>query len=87
MSYEEISTSYPKARKTYHCEWCNQVIDKNEIHFQRSYKWEGNLNSGRMHLECEDSMNSYPHDDLRDGWQPGDFDRGQKWDEEENAQV
>lgn len=77
MSYSEISSSYPKARKQYRCEWCNEIILIGEKHFQRSYKFDDNFRNGRMHLECEKSMNEYPdRDDLIDGWMPGDFKRG-----------
>ncbi len=75
MSYREISTSRPKAQKEYGCEWCGQRIEKGEVHFQRSYHWEGEFTNGRMHLECEAEMNKAPRDEIAEGWIPGDFGR------------
>lgn len=80
MSYSEISSSHPKARKEHRCEWCNQKILKGEKHFHRSYRFEGNFNNGRMHLECELAMDKSDHGDLQDGWIPGDPNRGETLD-------
>ena len=80
MSYTELSRSYPIGRKNYRCEWCNEVIKIKEKHFKRVFLVDNDFNDGRMHLECEKSMMTYPHeDDLRDGWMPGDFNRGEVW--------
>ena len=76
MSYQEISCSEPKARKEHRCEWCNEKICVGEKHFQRTYVFEGDFNNGRMHLECKAAMEKTPHDELIDGWMPGDFKRG-----------
>lgn len=76
MSYEEISTSHPQARKDYSCAWCNEVIAKGERHFSRVYKYEGDFTSGRMHLECEVAMYKADRDELAEGWTPGDYPRG-----------
>lgn len=76
MSYEEISTGRPQARKDYRCEWCNETIAKGDRHFYRVYKFEGDFNSGRMHLECMLAMDKAPKDELEGGWTPGDYPRG-----------
>jgi hypothetical protein len=75
MSYEEIRASYPRAKKEYRCEWCNEAITIGEKHLSRAYKFDGYFRSARMHLECENAMTKYP-DDL-DGWSPGQFKRGE----------
>ena len=72
----EISSSRPKARKEYRCEWCDEKILIGEKHFQRAYIWEGDFRNGRMHLECEEAMNKTPNDILTEGWCAGDFLRG-----------
>jgi len=81
MNYTELSTSHPIGRKNYSCEWCGELIKIKEKHFKRVYASENELQTGRMHLECEVSMNTCPRSeiDLSDGWLRGDFERGQKW--------
>ncbi len=77
MGYEEIRAGHPKARKKYNCEWCNQNIEVGEKHFSRAYKFEGDFNHGRMHLECEKAMNKSPHDLVSEGWLEGENIRGE----------
>lgn len=76
MSYSEISATYPKARKEYRCEWCNQKILVGEKHLSRAYKFYGEFQSGRMHLECESAMEKSDNGILSDGWGPGYMERG-----------
>lgn len=78
MSYTEISSSSPKARKVYSCEWCGQSIVLQEKHYARTYIFDGEFTSGRMHLECERAMLDTPVLDLEDGWSHGQFDRPEK---------
>lgn len=73
MGYEEISAKYVKGRRTYRCEWCGQVIQKGEKHLTRAYKFEGEFNCGRMHLECEEAM--YDDSDASEGWLFGSNER------------
>jgi len=77
----ELSSSHSVGRKNYRCDWCAEQIKVKEKHWKRSYVYEGEFKTGRMHLECEISMNTYPaKDELRiDGWERGDFKRGEKW--------
>ena len=77
MSYTELKATYPKGRKKYRCEWCDEQILVGEKHFYRSFIIDGDFNTGRMHLECEEAMKKTPNDDLMDGWMPGDFKRGE----------
>lgn len=76
MSYTEMRSGTPVARKNYPCEWCAETIEKGTKHFQRVYRWEGEFNNGRMHTECEQAMSRVPRQLLEDGWIPGDYARG-----------
>lgn len=76
MSYEEISAKHVVGRKEYFCEWCSESISKGEKHFVRFYAFEGQTNSGRMHLECEMAMGDEDPQNLSEGWTPGDYRRG-----------
>jgi len=76
MSYEEIRSNYPIARKQHRCEWCNEVILVKEKHFHRVYNFDCDFHDGRMHLECEAAMNKVDLINLLDGWCPGDYKRG-----------
>lgn len=79
MSYREINLTHPKARKMYRCEWCNIVIVKGERHMARVYNFCGEFQHGRMHLECEVAMEKSTSGLLSEGWQPGEFKRGEVW--------
>ena len=76
MAYEEIRAAHPVARKDYRCEWCAQTISKGEKHLHRVYRFEGDFNDGRMHLECEVAMDKSPWDEVADGWVAGEPQRG-----------
>ena len=78
MSYTELSASHPSARKEYQCEWCGQKISVGEKHLSRSFIFDGEFQTGRMHLECEKAMLATPRDELEDGWQFGSMERGVK---------
>ena len=72
MSYQLISEAHPVARKEYKCIWCGEKILKGEKYLYRFYKYEGDLNSGRMHLECEEAMEG----SNVESWEAGEFKRG-----------
>ena len=76
MSYEEINAAKVVGTKEYSCEWCAEKIAKGEKHFYRVYRYCGDFNSGRMHLECETAMRDEDPQNLQDGWTPGDYKRG-----------
>lgn len=76
MSYTELRSSEPIARKGYNCEWCAERITKGEKHAYRSFIWEGDFSTGRMHFECRAAMYEVPNDELEEGWNPGDYPRG-----------
>lgn len=42
----------PVARKQHRCVECRAPILKGEKHFRYAGKWEGDLSTGRQHLEC-----------------------------------
>jgi hypothetical protein len=81
MSYTELTTSHPKGRKDYSCEWCGEKIPKGEQHLYRSYIFDGDFNSGRMHLECERAMYKTPSQELSEGWCFGSMQRGLSFEE------
>lgn len=59
MSYCEIpeffSSRWVVARKPHRCCECGGDIPKGEFHGYFSGKWDGDLNSYRQHIECEDA--------------------------------
>lgn len=75
MSYVELRSGFIKPRKKHRCEWCAEWVELKERCFYRVYIFEGEFNHGWMHCECKLMMEKTPHDDLIDGWNPGDFDR------------
>lgn len=74
--YTELSITTPKARKEYRCVWCNEKILIKEKHVARTYIFERDFNSDRMHDECFAAMKKTPHDELCDGFMAGEFIRG-----------
>jgi len=77
MSYEEIRFKFVQGRKEYLCEWCDEIIPKGEAQLHRVYKYEGDFNDARQHMECyKNGMRKMKPDELADGWMPGDFKRG-----------
>lgn len=76
-NYTELSLTTPVGRKDYWCEWCNELIPKGTKHVSRVYIFEDDFNSGRMHDECFEASGKADHEDICDGWNQGDFKRGQ----------
>lgn len=76
MGHWELSTTHPRARKEYHCDWCNELINIQEKHLKRVYVYDGELRSDRMHLECERAMDKVPRGTISEGWLAGEFKRG-----------
>lgn len=76
-SYTEISYKHVIGRKDYRCEWCDQLIPKGEKQMYRAYHFEGDFNTGRMHLECEVAMDKSDRELISEGWLPGDCKRGE----------
>jgi hypothetical protein len=77
MSYTELKSTSPKARKEYCCAWCNEKILKGEEHSYRAYIFDGIMQDDRMHFECASAMGKAPKDlELEEGFMPGEFKRG-----------
>lgn len=75
MSYTELSSKDVVGRKNYRCIWCGEVIEIGMKHNTRSYVFEGDFRSERMHLECKKMMSKMPHDEICDGFLPYSFER------------
>jgi len=78
MSYTELSSTYPKSKKIYYCEWCGEKILKGEKHLKRVYLYDNEFEQGRMHLECEKAMLESDSFELQEGWSFGSNTRGGK---------
>ena len=77
MSYTELSTKEVKAtRKDHKCEWCATKIEAGSSASHRTYIWEGDFHSEYMHPECKRAMAHAPHEEIMEGWCPGDYPRG-----------
>ena len=57
MSWWELSTTTPKARKDHRCIWCGQYIHIGEKHVKHVGIWEGDFQSNRWHNECNEAAN------------------------------
>lgn len=81
MNYTEINRRYiSKTRKTHKCEWCGTQIEISSEAWYRFYDFDGQKHSAWIHPECyhaSDRAFADPQQDLQDGWQPGEYDRGE----------
>lgn len=77
MSYDELQAKNVRPRKRHRCEWCNSHIEIGEECFYRAYVWQEDFNSGYMHLDCKEAMHKSSREYLEEGWQPGEFKRGE----------
>lgn len=68
--WEFFNSSNPKARKEYVCQWCNEPILVGEQHHHYWGKWEGDMQSTRMHLECADAASDSDLETLPDNTIP-----------------
>lgn len=76
MSYTELTTKRVQGRKNYRCEWCPEKIEIREIHIYRSYMFESEFRTGRMHIECFAAMES-SCESVSDGWTESEYKRGE----------
>ena len=69
---------FPRARKTYRCEWCGEWIEIGEKHGKFVGVHDGDFQSYRIHLECEDYMDQLRvfTEDLDEGFLPHEHGRG-----------
>ncbi len=65
-----------RTRKLHSCEWCGEAIPAGSCVNFRAYIFEGALNSGWQHLECNAAMHLYLGYDDDDGFDVGSFMRG-----------
>lgn len=76
MGYQEIREKVVKPRKHHTCEWCATPCIAGEPCVYRAYIFEGDFNSGYMHMECFDAMGKSDHELVSEGWIPGEPTRG-----------
>ena len=77
MSDGEIRSGVVRTRKHHSCEWCAEPIPQGSTVPARTYKFDGYIQNGWMHPECDEAMKSADRDILYEGWMPGDFCRGE----------
>lgn len=75
-NYTHLKSTYPKAKKEHRCSWCNEKILIGEQHDYTVGIFEGEFSTQRLHNECSQAQRKVPHDDICDGWFPGEFKRG-----------
>ena len=56
MSYEQIDSTKPIARKEHKCIWCAEPIVKGEKYYHDISKFDGTLQNHHWHLECVDAF-------------------------------
>lgn len=76
MSYSELNAKVVKCRRPHSCEWCAERINVGEMARYRTYVFDGDFGRGYMHPECVEASNKVDHNELMDGWTPGDYARG-----------
>ena len=80
MSWEFYSSAQPKARKEHRCAWCHEPIVVGEVHHHYWGKYDGEMQSTRMHLECQEASNNsdldetLPDETIPRGMTYGDFE-------------
>lgn len=52
MSWVQLSSRQPVARKEHRCEWCTEPIIVGEKHEHYTGVYDGDFQSTRMHFEC-----------------------------------
>lgn len=77
LSFRSITDKEITVRKSHMCEWCAHVIPKGTTAHYRVYVFDGELTTGRMHLDCHEAFANSAHDVICEGWMPGDFERGE----------
>ena len=71
MSYLYLGQTRPKGRKQYTCVFCKCPILEGEVHIKRIGVIDGDFDSVRMHLECEEVTQAWDEDDWehQDPWE------------------
>lgn len=52
-----------RARKVHRCTWCGQTIEPGQRYFHFSVIFEGELQTNKMHPECEDALQDAASDE------------------------
>lgn len=76
MSYQLLSSTEPKARKPYRCEWCPEWILKGDVHVHEVSKFDGDLQDMRLHKECYEAAKIYFIESNEDTFEPHACKRG-----------
>ena len=76
MSYTQLSSKEVTGRKQHFCSWCGESILIGEIHQTRAGIFEGEFQHSREHLECLKAMGQVDHEEMLEGYMPGEFLRG-----------
>lgn len=63
-------------RKDHMCGWCSETIYKGQTAQYRSYVFDGEVNSDRLHTECYAALANSDREAICEGWMPRDFERG-----------
>jgi hypothetical protein len=56
MSWTQLSSERPVARKEHKCDWCAEKIKKGEQYYTYTGKYDGEFQSIKMHNECYEAM-------------------------------
>lgn len=56
---EFYNSTYPKAKKEYKCDLCDQKIKVGEKYHRYSGKYDGDMFDNKYHLTCQKIINAY----------------------------
>ena len=73
--FNEIRQKTIVCRKQHRCAWCGEHIKIAETAIYRAYTFDG-FQWDWMHSECYQAMGETPHDDVDEGFLPGNYKRG-----------
>lgn len=76
MSWQTLSDTEPKARKSYRCIWCGEMIDTGEKHRHQVGRMEGGFQDNRYHTECFEAALQTWREDPDAGFEAYSFKRG-----------
>lgn len=54
--WDFCTTTTPVARKNYTCDWCGESIETGTRHRNDAGKYDGDMVSQRLHLECAEAI-------------------------------
>ena len=56
---EFSNSTYPKAKKEYKCDLCNQAIHKGKVYHRWSGKYDGDIFDCKYHPVCQEIISAY----------------------------